>query len=235
MKSIRIRRSRAGALLSFLGLASLAALTVASEPPSSAVTVPTTAGQTVTVQWSGTIPAGVTPGVGANCTADQALVTDVHDIALTVPANAYDNVKVVAEFKIEWGDATQDEALGVTRDGQSVGTSDGGDPQEIVILNNQQAGAYQAIGFLSLKKPPVGPSSGSVASHTAVSAISAISATSSGRPMRPSGIMLAITRRMSDPPHDCGCTMAVSIGPGWMAFTSCSARASNRRANGALA
>ena len=145
MKSIRIRRSRAGALLSFLGLASLAALTVASEPPSSAVTVPTTAGQTVTVQWSGTIPAGVTPGVGANCTADQALVTDVHDIALTVPANAYDNVKVVAEFKIEWGDATQDEALGVTRDGQSVGTSDGGDPQEIVILNNPQAGAYQAI------------------------------------------------------------------------------------------
>src|SRR5205085_7620673 len=48
--------------------------------------------------------------------------------------------------------------------------------------------------------------------------------------MRPSGIFDARTGRISKPPHDCGCTMAVSIGPGWMEFTRMPERPSSSAA-----
>lgn len=136
---------KTSALLSFFGLSSLALLTIASEPATQNVTLPTTAGQSVVVSWTGTIPAGATAGVGADCSSPQTLVSDTHDITLTVPPGAYDKVNVSAVFRIEWASALQDEALAVTKDGTRVGSSDGGDPFESVSTNNPEAGVFQAI------------------------------------------------------------------------------------------
>ena len=145
MKTRHIPHVRTAALLSFFGLSSLALLTVASEPATQAVSIPTSAGQVVVVEWVGTIPAGATAGVGADCTTPQTLVKDTHDITLSVPAGAYDSINVSANFSIEWDDSLQDEALAVTKDGERVGSSDGGSPLETVSTNNPEAGLFQAI------------------------------------------------------------------------------------------
>ncbi|TAJ53198.1 MAG: hypothetical protein EPN60_03180 [Nevskiaceae bacterium] len=145
MNFTRRNRLHAGLLLSFAGLSSLTLLSLASEPTSHDVTIPTSAGQTVVLEWTGTIPAGATAGVGADCSAPQALVSDTHTINLAVPEGAYDSVNISADFSIEWDDGIQDEALAVTKDGETIGTSDGGEPQEVVSTSNPGAGVFVAI------------------------------------------------------------------------------------------
>ncbi len=123
---------------------------LASEPPAHDLTVPTTVGQTVTVEWTGTVPPGVVGAATNTCTSD--VLEDHHLINLTVPAGAYDGVQVTAGFHIEWDDGGQDLVLTVLFDGATeIGSSDGGTPAENVVATNPPDGTYtvQACAFLA--------------------------------------------------------------------------------------
>ena len=116
----------------------------ASTPPSHDVTVPTTAGETVVVEWSGTSPPGV--NLSSSCAPVVAdPVQDRHAVNLTVPDGAYDAVKVAAEFTIRWADSGQDLILTVEKEGLPDESSDGGSPTESVTLLNPEPGAYDAV------------------------------------------------------------------------------------------
>ncbi|HEY0972892.1 MAG TPA: M36 family metallopeptidase [Solimonas sp.] len=159
-----------------LGCALLCGPVLASEPASHDVTLPTTPGQTVVLEWTGTALPGVS-GIGSlgslgslvgasiEIPCLQASADDRHTINLTVPEGAYEAVNVTADFQIEWepgsevpgGLATDpDLVLSVYHDSALLGTSDGGSPQEIVGTNNPAAGAYVAIAcpFLSTGPTP---------------------------------------------------------------------------------
>lgn len=133
---------------------------VASEPASHDVTVPTTPGTSVVVEWTGTALPGVT-GIGSTgsivglplpCPAIGP--DDAHTINLTVPAGAYDTQNVSAEFHIEFEEGTAlpgglftdpDLVLSIYKSATEVGTSDGGTPQEAFGLLNPEAGSYRAV------------------------------------------------------------------------------------------
>ena len=123
----------------------------ASVPSSHSVTVPTTPGETVTVEWTGTTPAGVNPT--SACTVPMgSLSEDRHRIEIAVPTGAYDAVDVTAEFSIRWTPGTNlvaatdpDLILTVKRGTTAVDSSDGGDPSETVVLTNPQPGAFDAV------------------------------------------------------------------------------------------
>lgn len=123
---------------------------LASDPLSHDLTVPTTIGQTTTVEWTGTVPPGAV-GAGTNsCTS--GVLEDHHVINLTVPAGAYANVQVTAAFHIEWDDGGQDLILTVLHDDSTeIGSSDAGTPEENVVATKPPAGAYTAMAcaFLS--------------------------------------------------------------------------------------
>jgi hypothetical protein len=117
--------------------------TFATTPPSHDVEVPTTDGQVVVVEWTGTSPPGAAGGAN---TCVNGVGTDGHIINLTVPDGAYDTVTVRADFHIEWEDDAQDLVLTVERgDGTVIGDSDGGTPEENVTTNNPVAGEYSAL------------------------------------------------------------------------------------------
>ncbi|HEX5760415.1 MAG TPA: fibronectin type III domain-containing protein [Thermoanaerobaculia bacterium] len=140
--------STAAAALVFISLPVLA-----SEPPAHDLTVPTTAGQTVTVEWTGLVPPG-TIGVATNsCTS--GVLEDHHLVNLTVPAGAYDSVQVTAAFHIEWDDGGQDLVLTVLYDDAiEIGSSDGGTPEENVVATNPPDGAYNAMACAFLASVP---------------------------------------------------------------------------------
>ncbi|HUR41522.1 MAG TPA: PKD domain-containing protein [Verrucomicrobiae bacterium] len=127
-------------LAAALALVSLS--TLASTPPSQTVAVPTAHGQVVVVTWEGTAPAGVFGG--ANTCAGAGVGEDGHIINLTVPPDLYDDFTVKADFHVEW-DTDGDYVLTVLQDGNLVGDSDGGTPEENVSANDPVAGAYDAI------------------------------------------------------------------------------------------
>src|SRR5437868_10330476 len=64
------------------------------------ITVPTTVGQTVTLTWQGTVLPGANPT--SDCTGAGAVAADVHEVDLSVPAGAYDQVTVRATATIEF-------------------------------------------------------------------------------------------------------------------------------------
>lgn len=133
---------------------------LASEPASHDVLVPTTPGETVVVEWTGTALPGVT-GIGSTgslvglplpCPSFGA--DDSHTINLTVPEGAYDELNVSAEFHIEFEEGTAlpgglftdpDLALTIYNGATEVGSSDGGTPQENFGLINPEAGSYRAV------------------------------------------------------------------------------------------
>jgi uncharacterized repeat protein (TIGR01451 family) len=124
----------------------------ASTPPSGSVTVPTAAGQTVTDNWTGSIP--VFANATSNCAAfaDPAFA-DLHSVTVNVPAGAYDTVQANFTFNISWdGSSGNDEILTVVDpDGNEIGSSDTGAPSETVRGTNLKAGSYKVIacGFLN--------------------------------------------------------------------------------------
>jgi len=178
----------AAGLVVALGLAiglMTAGASKASTPPTSTVTVPTSAPQTVTDTWSGTIPAGSNPS--SNCAplagTPQA---DEHDVTVNVPTGVYDTLQANFTFNITWANASNDEILTVIGpDGAIVGSSDGGQPSETVRGTNLAAGTYQVVAcaFLSTSAqayagkltidtvalppppPPPGPSRGITFDH----------------------------------------------------------------------
>lgn len=148
-----------GALALALSLRAFPA--AASEPASHDVTVPTTPGQTVVVEWTGTALPGAT-GIGTTgAIADPSLEVgcpspgpdDSHTITFTVPAAGYGTSQVTADFHVEWQQGTTyadavgdpDLKLSVYLDTTEVGWSDGGTPEENVSLKNPQAGTYSAV------------------------------------------------------------------------------------------
>jgi hypothetical protein len=126
---------------------------LASDPLSHDLTVPTTLGQTTTVEWTGTLPPGA-PGAATNsCTS--GVLEDHHVINLTVPEGAYGSVQVTAAFHIEWDDGGQDMILTVLHnDATQIGSSDGGTPEENVVATNPPGGSYTAMGCAFLASVP---------------------------------------------------------------------------------
>jgi uncharacterized repeat protein (TIGR01451 family) len=124
----------------------------ASTPPSSTVSVPTAAGQTVTDAWTGSIPTGSNATSDCSLYADSPL-SDQHSVTVNVPAGAYDAVQASFTFNVSWdGSSGNDEILTVLDpDGNEVGSSDTGSPSETVQVTNLAAGAYKVVAcpFLS--------------------------------------------------------------------------------------
>jgi hypothetical protein len=115
---------------------------LATTPASQAVTAPTTAGQVVTAEWTGTSLPGAAGG-GNTCV--DAPTSDGHTITLTVPAGTYNNVKIKADFHIEWDDDAQDLVLSVEQNGSNIGDSDGGTPEENVSANNPPSADFVVL------------------------------------------------------------------------------------------
>src|SRR5918992_6031014 len=127
---------------------------IASNPATSTLTVPTTAGQTVSAEWEGTIPSGANPT--SNCSGFEA-VSDQHAVTINVAPGTYDTLEATFTFTITWTDATQDEILTVVDpDGETVGSSDGGSNVERVVATNLSQGTYNALACAFAAALPVG-------------------------------------------------------------------------------
>jgi len=74
----------------------------ASTPPTSAVTVPASAGQTVrdNPPWTGTVSPGTNPT--SDCSPPSASPVDEHEVSVTVPSNDYDLIDANFKFTITW-------------------------------------------------------------------------------------------------------------------------------------
>jgi hypothetical protein len=107
------------------------------------VTVPTTAGQTVTVTWQGTTLPGANSGSDCSGTA---LGADAHAISIAVPSGAYANVSVLATASITFSGPVDLIVTIVRPDGTSV-SGDAGfvGAAESVSISNPPAGNYQVI------------------------------------------------------------------------------------------
>ena len=118
---------------------------VASDPESSALTVPGSAGQQASVSYTGTaLPGG--PGAGSN--SCDPIDSDPHELMLTVPAGTLDKVTATLTFNIVWEPVAVSNDLILTvlnGEGQAVGSSDGGAPMETVTLTDLQEGSYTAL------------------------------------------------------------------------------------------
>jgi hypothetical protein len=126
----------------------------AAQSGDTTLTVPSSAGQSVTAEFDGTAP----PAAFANseCPADGTL-SDVTSVDLVVPDGTYDRLNVRFETVITWDPvAANDLILTIVRDGQVVGNVDGGAPKETVTLSNPEGGSYQVIvcGFASATPQP---------------------------------------------------------------------------------
>jgi uncharacterized repeat protein (TIGR01451 family) len=125
----------------------------ASTPQSGSVTVPSTAGQTVSDNWTGTILAGA--NATSSCSGFEA-VSDQHAVTIDVPAGAYDTLDAKFKFTITWADASFDEILTVLDpQGDEVGSSDGGSNVETVVANNLPPGHYTVLACPFLATAPV--------------------------------------------------------------------------------
>src|SRR5438105_4887870 len=83
--------------------AMFAMFSFASTPPSSNITVPSSSGQTVTVTWTGEIPALVDGASDCMVFADTPLV-DQHLPTVNVPAGVYNTLNAKFTFNISWND-----------------------------------------------------------------------------------------------------------------------------------
>ncbi|MEC9362312.1 MAG: M36 family metallopeptidase [Pseudomonadota bacterium] len=141
----------------------------AADPASQDVALPVTPGQSVVVEWTGTALPGVS-GIGTTGGIVDAPIPcldggieDTHIINLTVPEGAYADLTVTAEFHIEWAEGTPDPVglftdpdlvLAVYRDGEMVGYSDGGSPEENVGVNNPEGGSYSIVACPFIASQP---------------------------------------------------------------------------------
>jgi hypothetical protein len=107
------------------------------------VTIPTTAGQTKTVTWQGT----VLPGQNSDsCNKTETVGADVHNVTIAVPSGAYDNIKVGATFGVEFTGPADLIVTAVLANGTSVSSDNGFvGTAESVSFANPIAGNYKFI------------------------------------------------------------------------------------------
>jgi hypothetical protein len=132
----------------------------ASVPATSNLTVPATIGQTVSVTWTGSIPAGSSPTNKCTAIVDTPAV-DQHLSTVSVPAGIYNTLGAQFTFKISWTPVvninSSDEILTVIGPGGGeVASSDGNTTTETVGGSNLGAGAYKiaACGFANAQPQP---------------------------------------------------------------------------------
>jgi hypothetical protein len=135
----------------------------AASPPSQAVTV--ARGQTSTVTWTGTVPAPSTHPTNT-CNGTGTANADDERILLTIPRKGYARFRAVFTFEISWAPSSGDETandliLTVNGNGNpdgsdaeptELGSSDGSDTKETVVVSNLAPGTYtvRACGFNNL-------------------------------------------------------------------------------------
>jgi hypothetical protein len=147
-------------LCSLIALAVLVLSASASTPATSSITVPTTAGVTVSDTWTGTAGIGTNPN--SDCTVIGTSPVDEHDVTVNVPAGTYSTVNAAFTFQINWTPAspaptTSDLILTVVRpDGTVLDSSDGSDPKETVSASNLSAGTYKVLvcGYVNAASQP---------------------------------------------------------------------------------
>jgi hypothetical protein len=136
------------------------ASTAASTPATSTVSVPTSAGATVTDTWTGSAPAGTFPD--STCFPGGTLLVDEHAVTIAVAPGTYDLVNATFTFDITWtpssGDASTSDLILtlIGPDGTEISSSDGGSPEETVVANDLAAGTYRVVvcGFLNTAIQP---------------------------------------------------------------------------------
>jgi len=147
----RLRAMATSAALSVLTLAMVAS----PQPERHEITVPSSPGDSLLIEWEGVAPAGAK--ITGECPQDAT--TDLHTIVLTVPDGSYDRVDVAAKVTIAWQDdladlglpPLQDLILTVWHDGVTIIYRDvmenwrEADSRIEVVLNNPPTGTY-AIG-----------------------------------------------------------------------------------------
>jgi hypothetical protein len=124
----------------------LAMFSFASMPAADSITVPSIAGQTVSVTWTGTIPP--LNNNTSDCSAPFAgtPLVDQHVSTVVVPPGTYSTVDAFFKFKISWipstgQETTNDEILTVI----GLGSSDGGSTTETVPAQNLAGGDYTSV------------------------------------------------------------------------------------------
>jgi hypothetical protein len=142
----------------------------AATPSTQSIAVPDKAGQTVTVSWSGTIPA-VSPHPTSNCNG-AGVGLDEEQFAISVPRKGYDKFDALFTFRIAWSPSNptgqedaNDEVLTINgpdgsdagdTEASEVGASDGSSTTETVAVHNLPPGDYHALacGFVNTTPQP---------------------------------------------------------------------------------
>jgi hypothetical protein len=132
----------------------------ASTPATSTVTVPTSAGATVSDSWTGTAPPAAF--AASTCFPGGSPLVDEHAVSIVVAPGTYDTVNAKFTFNITWTPAsgsasTSDLILTlIGPDGLEIASSDGGAPTETVVADNLAAGTYRVVvcGFLNTSLQP---------------------------------------------------------------------------------
>src|SRR3954451_19182783 len=175
----RFQRPRRGSVVRVvlvLVLAALAAVGVgavhggAATPSMQSIVVPSKAGQSATVTWTGTIPA-VSAHPRNSCNGPGVQVED-EGLGVTITRKGYDRFDATFTFEISWtpsnptaDEQLNDEVLTVNSpDNQDegdtatseLGSSDGGATTETVIAHNLAPGTYHALacGFVNTTAQP---------------------------------------------------------------------------------
>jgi hypothetical protein len=127
-----------------LGVGSALAVAAASSLAQEQLTVPTAPGETVTVTWEGTVMPGANPT--NECGLPTDVGADTHDVDLSVPDGAYDQVSVLATAGIAYDGPTDLIVTIVLPDGTSQSADSGStDEDESLSIGNPPAGHYQIV------------------------------------------------------------------------------------------
>jgi len=98
----------------------------ASTPATSNITVPSTTGQKVVINWTGSIPPLANGSSDCSKLADTP-AADQHVSTINVPTGVYNSVNAKFTFNVTWPNASNDEILTVLKpDGSTLASSDGG-------------------------------------------------------------------------------------------------------------
>jgi hypothetical protein len=151
---IRRRLSLALLPLVAVGFSATSTRVSASTPPSQNVTVPTAG--SVTITWTGTIPAGSNHGNSTCATVPSDPTVDNHSVVVSVPAGLYNTSTATFAFSITWTPSSgneniNDEVLTLVGPSGEIASSDGSTTTEAVSEQNLPAATYdaEACGFVN--------------------------------------------------------------------------------------